>query len=84
MERVELPQVLVLETSALPIELHPYLRKREDGSVDISFYNRHYFGLYLKTPTITTGINSRVIVIVLPRLTSVGREGFEPPYSEET
>jgi hypothetical protein len=31
-ERFELPQDLVLETSALPIELHPYLRKGEDGS----------------------------------------------------
>ena len=57
---------------------HPYLRKGEDGSVDNSFYNRHYFGLYLQTPTITTGINSRVIVIVIPRLTFVNMCGFEP------
>ncbi len=39
--------------------------------MDISFYNRLYFGLYLQTPTITTGINSQVIVIIIPRLTFV-------------
>ena len=66
------------------IELYPCIRKGEDGSVDDSFYDRHYFSLYLQTPIIATGINSRVIAIIIPRLTLVGREGFEPPYSEES
>jgi hypothetical protein len=82
-ERFELPTT-VLETGMIPFHHTRKLRKREDGSVDISFYNRLYSGLYLQTPTITTGINSQVIVIVIPRLTFVGREGFEPPYSEES
>ncbi len=82
-ERFELPS-MVLETIILPLNYTRKVRKREDGSVDISFYNRLYFGLYLQTPIITTSINSQVIVIIIPRLTFVGREGFEPPYSEET
>ncbi len=63
----------------LPLHHTRKLRKEKDGSVDNLFYNRHYFGLHLQTPTITTGINAQAIVIIIPRLTFVPAEGLEPP-----
>ena len=37
--------------------------------MDISFYDWHYFGVYLQTPMIPTDTHSRVIGITLPQST---------------
>lgn len=73
--------VVVARTGVEPVTLRLWLsrspswatspkkRKGEDGSVDNPFYERHYLGLCLQTPTSTTDINSRASVNVFPRST---------------
>ena len=56
----------------------PKIRKEEDGSVDILFYDRHYLGEYLQTPITPVSIHSRTIDVIIPRSTFVHPIGLEP------
>ena len=67
-----------LQSAERPIAQYSQVRKEEDGSVDILFYDWRYFGVYLQTPMIPTDTHSRVIGITIPQSTFVVRTGFEP------
>ena len=45
------------------------IRKVEDGSVDIYFYDWRYLGEYLQTPIMPVSIHSRTIDIIIPQST---------------
>lgn len=58
-----------LQSVAIATMRRSQIRKGEDGSVDISFYDWHYFGVFLQTPMIPTEIHSHVIGITIPQST---------------
>lgn len=46
--------------------------------MDIPFYDWHYLGVYLPTPTTSTDIHSHVMDVVIPQSTLVVMRGVEP------
>ena len=67
-----------LQSAAIAAMRYWQVRKEEDGSVDILFYDRHYLGEYLQTPITPASIHSRTIDVIIPRSTFVHPIGLEP------
>ncbi len=67
-----------LQSAAIAAMRYWQVRKEEDGSVDILFYDRHYLGEYLQTPITPVSIHSRTIDVIIPQSTFVHPIGLEP------
>ena len=70
-----------LQSAAIAAMRRSQIRKTEDGSVDICFYDWRYLGEYLQTPITLVSIHSQTISIIIPQSTFARQEGFEPSLS---
>ena len=68
------PKANDLQSFVIATTRYSQIRKGEDGCVDISFYDWHYFGVFLPTPMILTEIHSRVISTTIPQSTLHARQ----------